>query len=81
MDWIRNGRNPGILIPIDAARPGDLENRGFGQHFQNNKRKKLIFLFAGVENSVWGLVLGSFNCLLFSDSSGKPSLVPKLFSK
>ena len=29
--WVGKGRNAEILIPIDAARPGDLENHGFGQ--------------------------------------------------
>ena len=29
--WVGKARNPEILIPIDAARPGDVENRGFGK--------------------------------------------------
>ena len=44
-NWVGKGRNPEILIPIDAARLGDLENRGFGQTIRKNNKKKLIFLF------------------------------------
>ena len=40
--WVGKARNPKILIPIDAARPGDLENRGFRK---KNLRKIAIFLF------------------------------------
>ena len=40
-------RNREILIPIDAARSGDLENRGFGQKLQDNHRKINVFLFGG----------------------------------
>ena len=43
--WVGKARNPEILIPIDAARPGDLENRGFGQKIPKNNRKNKIFLF------------------------------------
>ena len=68
--WVGKARNPEILIPIDAARSGDLENRGFGQKIQTNIGEQVDFSVvrgsqiggagvAGVENSVWGLVLGS----------------------
>ena len=44
---VGKARNPEILIPIDAARSGDLENRGFGQTLQDNHRKIDVFLFGG----------------------------------
>ena len=39
--WVGKARNPEILIPIDAAWAGDLENHGFGK----NPRKPKIVLF------------------------------------
>ena len=39
------GRRPEILISIDAARSGDLENRGFGQTLPIFSRKIRDFLF------------------------------------
>ena len=35
------------MIPIDAARPGDLENRGFGKTIRGNQRKTYIFICFG----------------------------------
>ena len=40
-----NGRNPNILIPIDAARPGDLEHCGFDHNIQEHLLKFEYFLF------------------------------------
>ena len=43
--WVGKARNREILIPIDAARSGDIENRGFGKKLQDNHRKMNVFLF------------------------------------
>ena len=40
-------RNQEILMPIDAPRSGNLENRGFRKTFSQLQRKIMVFLFLG----------------------------------
>ena len=49
--WVGKARNREILIPIDAARSGDLENRGFGKNIKDNLWKIDVFLFGVLR---WG---------------------------
>ena len=56
--WVGEDRNPEILIPIDAARSGDLENLGFGK---NSKIKgKPFFFYLGSCAGVIFLVTHNF---------------------
>ena len=55
----REGSKSKHLIPIDAARLGDLENRGFGKTTKTKHNGKKTNV------SVWGLALGS--CSLRND--------------
>ena len=41
-------RNPKISIPIDAARPGDVENIGFRQKINEIPKKIDVFLLGGL---------------------------------
>ena len=45
--WVEKARNPKILIPIDAARPGDLENLCFCQKIPKQIMRKSRFSCLG----------------------------------